>query len=476
MRVLFSWCLFLFLTSVLHSQIYIDENNLPNTGTSFRTVDIATADLDGDGDLDMVLANEFQENNILLNDGNGIFTNAPGLIPLTVHDTDDLVIADFDNNGYPDILFISEDNFGHEFYLNMGDLNFELGQDLPFSMGTAVSVCDLNNDGSKDIIIGNRASQNFALINDGNGVFVDETSERLPTISDNTFDLKFGDLDADGDMDLFIGNQDENRLLINDGEGYFDDESNLRLPTDLNVDTRKVTLGDIDNDGDLDVFLANVEFGFGQDPQNRLLINDGLGFFTDVTNTQLPLINDQTMEGIFHDYDNDGDLDLFIANVLHSSLLIYVNNGNGFFTDRTSEILGTENLAIDAWGLLLQDFDGDDYGDLYVCNRTGMDVLFTGDPTALVTSDINFDRNDSFTLFPNPVDEYLFVEFSAPISILACSLKDQLGKTIHNFTFEKIESQTFQLDLKKNELLNGLYFLSIETKTDRIVRPVIIQR
>ena len=47
MRVLFSWCLFLFLTSILHSQIYIDENNLPNTGTSFRTVDIATADLDG---------------------------------------------------------------------------------------------------------------------------------------------------------------------------------------------------------------------------------------------------------------------------------------------------------------------------------------------------------------------------------------------------------------------------------------------
>lgn len=473
-KVLFSWCLFVFFTSNVYSQVYVDENNLPDTGTSYRTVDIATADLDGDGDLDMVLGNEFQKNNILLNDGTGIFTDAPGLIPSTVHDTDDLVIADFDNNGYADIIFISEDNFGHEYYLNMGNLNFELGGELPYSLGTAVGVCDLNNDGSKDIVIGNRVSQNMALINDGNGGFINETSERLPTIADNTFDLKFGDFDADGDMDLFIANQDGNRLLINDGDGYFDDETNSRLPSDLNIDTRKVTFGDVDNDGDLDAFLANVEFGFGQDPQNRLLVNDGLGFFTDVTNAQLPLINDQTMEGVFHDYDSDGDLDLFIANVLHSSLLIYVNDGNGFFTDQTSELFGTENLAIDAWGLLLQDFDGDSYEDLYVCNRTGMDVLLTGDPTALVTSEVNFNSNEPFTLFPNPVDDYLYVKFSGVISVLGFSLKDQMGKTVHDFSFEKREDHIFQLDLNKDQLLNGLYFLTIEIETDRIIRPVMI--
>ncbi len=360
----------------------------------------------------------------------------------------------------------------------MGDLNFELGEDLPHSLGTAVAICDLNNDGSNDVVIGNRVSQNMALINDGNGVFVNETAERLPTVSDNTFDLKFGDIDADNDLDLFVANQDGNRILINNGEGYFDDETNSRLPAGLNIDTRKITFGDVDNDGDLDAFLANVEFGFGQDPQNRLLLNDGFGFFTDVTTAQLPMINDQTMEGVFHDYDNDGDLDLFIANVLHSSLLIYVNNGDGFFTDETNVLFGTQNLAIDAWGLLFQDFDGDDYRDLYVCNRTGRDVLLTGDPVALalLTNEVNYlDSDLSVALFPNPANDYLVIKFSAPKRVRHFLLKNQLGKVVHDFSFEKTIGESYQLDINDEIRLDGLYFLTIEMETDRIVRPVLMR-
>jgi len=68
-------------------------------------------------------------------------------------------------------------------------------------------------------------------------------------------------------------------------------------------------------DDDLDAFLSNVEFIPGKDRQNRLLVNDGHGNFTDQTSVQLPIDNDLTIDAVFEDVDLDGDLDLIIANV-----------------------------------------------------------------------------------------------------------------------------------------------------------------
>jgi len=105
------------LLSPLQAQVYtIQSANLPTVGASNQTVDIATADLDGDGDPDLVLANEFQVNGVLLNNGNGSFSNGMGVLPPIVHDSDDLVIADFDQDDDPDILLVSEGLLKGRFY------------------------------------------------------------------------------------------------------------------------------------------------------------------------------------------------------------------------------------------------------------------------------------------------------------------------------------------------------------------------
>lgn len=90
---------FLLLPLFSHAQLYTNaSNNLPDNGAMGQTMDVRAADLDGDGDLDIVLANEFQPNTILLNDGNGVFTNGTaGNLPQENHDSEDVAIADFND-------------------------------------------------------------------------------------------------------------------------------------------------------------------------------------------------------------------------------------------------------------------------------------------------------------------------------------------------------------------------------------------
>ncbi|MEZ4688795.1 MAG: VCBS repeat-containing protein [Ignavibacteria bacterium] len=215
-------------------------------------------------------------------------------------------------------------NAVHEFYLNDGNGVFTLRQNiLPNSISNGLLVIDLNNDNYPDLIFGNSGPGNPAtpaearvLINNKDLSFGDETALRLPAgLLMVPQDIKKTDIDNDGDQDLIFGNETGNRILINNGSGVFTDETLQRLPLPGNEETRKVTLEDIDNDGDLDMFFANVQFRSGMNPQNRLLINNDSGYFTDETSTRLPVDNEHTTEGVFLDVDLDNDPDLITSDV-----------------------------------------------------------------------------------------------------------------------------------------------------------------
>ena len=115
----------------------------------------------------------------------------------------------------------------------------------------------------------------------------------------NSTKADFGDVDGDGDLDAIVANLGPEQLLINTGAGVFLDGSSQLPPPppflqDITADAR---LADVDGDGDLDILLSN-ENPFNPSPtgggQNRLLINDGTGTFTDQTAARLPAANDQT--------------------------------------------------------------------------------------------------------------------------------------------------------------------------------------
>src|SRR5690606_27395140 len=289
--------------------LYVEmKPNLPANIVNGPGMDIESADLDNDGDIDIVIANEYQPNRLLLNDGNGLFTNAAGRIPVKNLDSEDIALVDLNGDGWLDMVFATEDHTVHEMYMNDGAGSFltDISNRLPNSTANSVLAEDINGDSIPDLIFGNAnpndtPGPNLILINDGNAHFTDETAVRLPAELDVTQDLKMGDLDGDGDKDMVVGNEDGNKILINNGSGIFTNESGARLPVSNVEETRKVTLADVDGDSDLDIYFSNVVFLVGQNRQDRLLINNGSGVFTDETFLRIPQINHNTLDAIFVD-------------------------------------------------------------------------------------------------------------------------------------------------------------------------------
>ena len=362
----------------------VTDSHLPTDALGGLSMDAKPADLDADGDLDLVIANEFRPNILLLNDGSGRFSDASDRLPSAEHDSEDVGIADFDGDGDLDIIVVTEDDQTNEFYLNTDDATFtDAGDRWPVTgTSNAVLVADLNGDGAPDILVGNNG-QNNVLINDGSGQFTDETSARLPAREDVTQDLELGDVDGDGDADLIVGNEDDNRLQLNDGTGVFTDAPDAIPLRTAPEETREADFGDVDGDGDLDLLFANVQlFVADADPQNRLLLNDGSGVFSDATAARLPTDTLRALDGDFVDVDADGDLDIVTANVQtpgndirSAPYQVWLNDGAGTFA--SSDVLPASAVGR---GLDIEaaDYNGDGRLDLFLASRGTVDRLLLG--------------------------------------------------------------------------------------------------
>ena len=364
----------------------VTATHLPGGILAGLSMDAGVGDFDADGDLDIVIAHEFRPNILLLNDGTGRFSDGSSRLPVASHDSEDVGVADFDGDGDLDIVVVTEDDRTNELYFNDGTGRFtDEGRRLPVEGTTnGVVVADLNGDGFSDILLANNG-QDAVLINDGAGSFVDETADRLPQSRDVTQDLELGDVDGDGDPDLIVANEGANVLYINDGTGHFGNDGQARIPLrEGGEETREADFGDVDGDGDLDLLFANVSaFVSGADPRNRLLINNGMGFFADESATRLPAAMISSFDGDLVDVDGDGDLDVVTANadvdlsvgrIADSRYRAYLNDGNGVFTEASADIFGS-GVTGTGFDLEFADFDGDGRPDFYLASRGTADRL-----------------------------------------------------------------------------------------------------
>ena len=229
---------------------------------------------------------------------------------------------------------------------------------------------DIDGDGDKDIVFANGQGYSSLgallkpriYVNNGAGVFADETDARAAGITGCFRGVEAGDVDRDGDWDLLLA-QDYNRrplLLINGGTGVFSDQTVTRMPN-IAMGSSRGQFGDVDNDGDLDIVLLNSGANrFAATGRPRLFINGGTGIFTDASTTQFPTTAlAEQMDCVFGDVDNDLDLDLHIATRASgaNSSQLWINNGAGTFAKLNPFLTDATSYSYD-----FGDIDGD--GDL----------------------------------------------------------------------------------------------------------------
>lgn len=210
------------------------------------------------------------------------------------------------------------------------------------------ALADFDNDGDIDIFCGNDAEDKIWL-NDGFGNFTD-SGQRLGRVSDFARSARAGDFDNDGDIDIFVANREEETTWFNDGHGYFSIGQRLGSSYD---ESAGVALGDVDGDGDIDAIVVNKQFdpvALATLPPNRIWLNNGHGIFSQGAE----LGQTHAYDVILNDLDNDGDIDAFIAN--HGASMVWKNNGNGLFYD-TGQRLGDKDSRAVASGDI--DKDGD---------------------------------------------------------------------------------------------------------------------
>lgn len=277
---------------------------------------VTWGDFDSDGDLDLVLTGRDTSGTpiaqVLRNDGSSNF--APMNLTLPGVTQSASAASDFDHNGTLDLVLAGRDGAGQpvtKLFLNQSTGWQEKAAGLTGVESGSISVGDLNNDGSADILLTGKAGENLSIariyFNDGKGVFSENVASALVGISRSASAL--GDYDQDGDLDLLLAgvtslSNTVTRVYRNDGNGVFTDiQAGL-----IGVALGSAAWGDVDNDGDLDIFLT----GLNENHLEAAAIyrNDGQAGFVDITAT---LAGVSEGSGSFADQDNDGDLDLLIT-------------------------------------------------------------------------------------------------------------------------------------------------------------------
>ena len=323
--------------------------------TAASVHEIAVADFNGDGKIDVALSyflypleDRAVPIRVLTGDGAGGFTDSTSALfgdqpPVTVHGRQ-IVVADFNKDGRADAFFADH------------------GLDAAPYPG----------------------ARNALFLSSGATGLTNATNA-LPAIADFSHSAAAGDVDGDGDIDLFVGNQGDGDkypyLLLNNGAGAFT-LNRAGLPTNLHSGDPGITtsvLFDADGDGDLDLFLGPW------DPRQRaavILENDGKGgFLKTLTAIDIPAHGaaENVIDSQAVDINGDGKLDLVVNTVVDfsnlGSIRLYINDGKGHFTDETAARLPSRTA--EAWNTRVQfaDMNGDGYVDLLTSNGSKQAVF-----------------------------------------------------------------------------------------------------
>jgi enediyne biosynthesis protein E4 len=289
--------------------------------------------------------------------------------------------------------------------------------------GMGVAVGDYDNDGFDDLYVTNYGG-NILYHNNRNGTFTDVTTEARVGGGSWSASAGFFDADNDGNLDLYVTRYvnwrfDNNRycgekapglrsychpdnydgvadiLYHNNGDGTFTDISARAGIANPNGKGLGVSFADYDDDGMMDVYVANDSV------QSFLYHNEGKGSFREVGLPAGVGFNEdgKTFAGMgvdFADYDNDGHPDLFVTDLSNERYMLFRHNGDGTFRDVTNASgIGAATLLYSGWSARLVDYDNDGWKDIFVAQGHVMDTIEKTAPNLRYLQPLLLLRNES---------------------------------------------------------------------------------
>jgi hypothetical protein len=362
--------------------------------------------------------------------------------------------ADFNNDGWDDITYATED--GAQIYFfenNNGVFNLVTLNGISNTYKTKQVIwIDYDNDGDKDLFVTAIEGVNEFYRNDGGMNFTNISSTIGFFQTDLfTYGTSFGDIDNDGDLDAFISNrtsteQNQRNYLYRNDEGTFVDitqSSGIPIEDEEGNENSQLSFCtmffDYNKDGFQDIYLANDK----TDNINRLYKNLGNGTFEDVSVASGSGIAVNAMTTTLGDYNNDGWFDIYITNTQSSQAgngnVLLKNNGDGTFTNVAEETGTTFNSL--AWGAVFLDADNDTLLDLYVSGGydgsigSFLSAAFyhqQNDETFVIPQNIGFE-NDTRKSFSNAIGD---INNDGKPDIIVCN------DTENNFLWENKTTNT----------------------------------
>ncbi|MEQ9454547.1 MAG: FG-GAP-like repeat-containing protein [Phycisphaeraceae bacterium] len=397
---------------------YLQRNVLafPDTSDEIRrqTGGAAAGDINADGYPDVVVSRYGDTPLVYLNDQDGTFTNATASVfggaPLPTK-LNGLAFGDIDHDGDLDLYATAVEDTRYYLYLNDGAGHFTEAAvargaavekpDLHY--GTSVAFGDYDRDGWLDLhtnewrwgfLNTSNADHNSRLLrNTGGGFFQDTTAaagvEHNPNTPQATgWASRLTDLDADGYPDLVQANDfSSSKTFWNNADGTFTNGTN-DAGFNKGFSEMGMTVGDYDNDGDLDVYITNIDTAGTVGVGNMLYRNDGNRVFTEVRILAGVKAGGWGWGTAFLDHDHDGDLDLIATNGQSGRPIdttkFFDNDGDGTFTEVGASVGVTDNGS--GKGLLTFDYDRDGDLDVLIVNNAGAPTIYQNnaesDPTA----------------------------------------------------------------------------------------------